>query len=154
MGWFVGSRSSRIYSYPKERSYLNEIMLVSQLLNSEHSDWDIHNLKLWFEDSVMKIFENSNVLGFCQLNQPIGFARWRHIIIMTLFGAIFGKPILHECHKMLIWRIAVDVLPTKANLDRFFEIGDDICPLCKLEVESSIHLFALCPVAKSVWFNS
>lgn len=74
--------------------------------------------------------------------------------MMTLFGAIFGKPILHEWHKLFIWRTAVDGVPTKANFDRFFKIGDDICPLCKLEVESSIHLFALCPVAKSVWFNS
>lgn len=57
----MGSRSSRIYSYPKERSYLNEIMLVSQILNSEHSDWDIHNLKSWFENSVIKFFENSNL---------------------------------------------------------------------------------------------
>ena len=47
-----------------------------------------------------------------------------------------------------------NVLPTNANLGKFFEIGDDICPSCKLKVESSIHLFALCPVARPVWFNS
>ena len=55
---------------------------------------------------------------------------------------------------MLIWRIVVDCLPTKANLARFFDIGDVLCPLCKAEVESSIHFFALCPVAKAFWFNS
>ena len=55
---------------------------------------------------------------------------------------------------MLIWRIAVDCLPTKANLARFFDIGDVLCPLCKAKVKSSIHLFALCPVAKVFWFNS
>ena len=55
---------------------------------------------------------------------------------------------------MLIWRIAADCLPTKANLARFLDIGDELCPLCKAEVESSIHLFALCLVAKALWFNS
>ena len=27
-------------------------------------------------------------------------------------------------------------------------------PLCKAEVESLIHLFALCLMAKALWFNS
>ena len=55
---------------------------------------------------------------------------------------------------MLIWRIAANCLPTKTNLARFFDIGDELCPLCKAEVESSIHLFTLCLVAKAFWFNS
>ena len=55
---------------------------------------------------------------------------------------------------MLIWRIAADCLPTKANLARCLDIGEVLCPLCKTEVESSIHLFALCLVAKALWFNS
>ena len=55
---------------------------------------------------------------------------------------------------MLIWRIAAEFLLTKDNLARDFEIRDALCPLCKLEIESSIHLFVLCLVAKAIWFNS
>ena len=55
---------------------------------------------------------------------------------------------------MLIWRIAAEFLLTKDNLARVFEIRDALCPLCKLEIESLIHLFVLCLVAKAIWFNS
>ncbi|KAM3702868.1 hypothetical protein ACJW31_04G055600 [Castanea mollissima] len=37
---------------PKSGANPNGILLVSQLLNSEHSDRDYHKLKLWFEDSI------------------------------------------------------------------------------------------------------
>ena len=61
---------------------------------------------------------------------------------------------LHERHKMMIWRIAVVCLPTKDKLSRFVDATDTYCPLYKMETETSLHLFALCPVAKAVWFNS
>ena len=61
---------------------------------------------------------------------------------------------LHERHKMMIWRIAVVCLPTKDKLSRFVDATDTYCRLYKMETETSLHLFALCPVAKAVWFNS
>ena len=62
---------------------------------------------------------------------------------------------LHERHKMMIWRIATGCLPTtKDKLSKFVDIGDVYCPLCRLEIESSLHLCAFCPIVKAVWFNS
>ena len=63
------------------------------------------------------------------------------------------KSRLHERLKMHLWRIAANVLPTKDVISQFanFEVG---CPLCNLSDESSLHLFALCPIAKSLWFRS
>ena len=55
---------------------------------------------------------------------------------------------------MMIWRIAAGCLPTKDKLSRLVDIGDVYCPLCRLEIESSLHLFVLCPVAKVVLFSS
>ena len=55
---------------------------------------------------------------------------------------------------MMIWRIAAGCMSTKDKLSRFVDIGDVYCPLCRLEIESSLHLFAFCPVTKAVWFNS
>lgn len=55
---------------------------------------------------------------------------------------------------MLLWRVATNFLPTKDNLCRFLDEGELIYPLCNSETESIVHLFALCPVAKAIWFNS
>ena len=55
---------------------------------------------------------------------------------------------------MMIWRIAASYLPTKDKLSRFVDIGDVYFPLYRLEIETSLHLFALCPIAKAVWFSS
>ena len=54
----------------------------------------------------------------------------------------------------MIWRITVGSLPTKDKLSMFVDATDTYCPLYKLETETSLHLFDLCPVAKAVWFNS
>ena len=51
---------------------------------------------------------------------------------------------------MMIWRITAGCLTTKDKLSRLFDIGDVYCPLCRLEIESSLHLFALCLVAQVV----
>ena len=63
------------------------------------------------------------------------------------------KSRLHERLKMHLWRIAANVLRTKDVISQFanFEVG---CPLCNLSDESSFHLFALCPISKSLWFRS
>ena len=63
------------------------------------------------------------------------------------------KSKLHERLKMHLRRIAANVLPTKDVISQFanVEVG---CPLCNLSDESSFHLFALCPIAKTFWFHS
>ena len=70
------------------------------------------------------------------------------------FWNCIWKAKLHERHKMMIWRIATSCLPTKDKLSRFVDIGDVYCPLYRLETKTSLHLFALCPIAKVVWFSS
>ena len=63
------------------------------------------------------------------------------------------KSRLHEKLKMHLWRIAANVLPTKDVISQFanVEVG---CPLCNLSDETPLHIFALCPIAKSLWFPS
>ena len=43
----------------------------------------------------------------------------------------------------MIWRIAAGSLPTKDKLSMFVDATDTYCPLCKMETETSLHLFAL-----------
>ena len=53
---------------------------------------------------------------------------------------------------MFLWRIAVDVLPTRENLSKRVEITDCKCILCGEEVDTLAHVFFRCPVARALWF--
>ena len=58
-----------------------------------------------------------------------------------------------ERMKMLLWRIGTTTLPTKKNLCQRMLIQDSCCALCKHELESPIHLFIECPIAKALWLS-
>ena len=64
------------------------------------------------------------------------------------------KSHLHERLKMLLWRIASNLLPTKDNLQRFITGEDKLCPLCMAANESVVHLFLQCTIAKALWFGN
>ena len=53
---------------------------------------------------------------------------------------------------MFLWRIAVDVLPTRENLSKGVEITDCKCILFGEEVDTLAHVFFRCPVARALWF--
>uniref|UniRef100_A0A2N9HU89 Reverse transcriptase zinc-binding domain-containing protein n=1 Tax=Fagus sylvatica TaxID=28930 RepID=A0A2N9HU89_FAGSY len=55
---------------------------------------------------------------------------------------------------MLIWRIASNVLPTKANLAHRMGGTALSCPVCKQEDETIIHLFYKCPISRAIWFSN
>jgi ribonuclease HI len=61
---------------------------------------------------------------------------------------------VHDRVKMLLWRIASNVLPTKDNLDQRLGVSDTACPLCNEAKETIIHLFLECSIAKAIWFGS
>ena len=56
--------------------------------------------------------------------------------------------------KMLLWRVALNLPPTKASMSRFALDLDTTCPLCGEHPESTIHLLWQCSLAKALWFNS
>ena len=60
---------------------------------------------------------------------------------------------IHERYKMLLWRIALNILPTRQRLQELGQVLDAKCPLCNCEEESSIHLFKECVVVKALWFG-
>jgi hypothetical protein len=51
------------------------------------------------------------------------------------------KTRIHDRLKMHLWRLAVDLLPTKDTLTRFVSSLDPICVLCDQECEDAVHLF-------------
>ena len=61
---------------------------------------------------------------------------------------------LHDRFKVLVWRIASGVLPTKLNFAQKVGFGDTRCPFCLDEEESLEHLFFKCHISKAIWFGS
>ena len=55
---------------------------------------------------------------------------------------------------MFLWRVALDILPTKDKLTSFFPAMDPKCPLCDALPESSLHLFIYCQVARFLWASN
>ena len=58
---------------------------------------------------------------------------------------------LPERLKMLLWRIGVDALPMKVNLNQKLNHIDPTCILCNSGDETCVHLFFECPFSKAHW---
>ena len=63
---------------------------------------------------------------------------------------IWNLPLPHKV-RHFAWRACRDILPTKVNLMRRNVVKDPFCDECKMEVESTGHLFWSCPRAREVW---
>jgi hypothetical protein len=57
---------------------------------------------------------------------------------------------VHDRVKMLLWRIASNVLPTKDNLAKRLGSIDTDCPLCNEAKETITHLFFECTVTRLI----
>ena len=56
--------------------------------------------------------------------------------------------------KVFGWRACHDILPTRGNLKKKWILLDDLCPLCGLFQESTIHVLWECSAAQDVWHGS
>ena len=63
---------------------------------------------------------------------------------------IWSLPLPHKI-RHFAWRVCRNILPTKVNLMRRKVVQDDICDECRLEAESSGHLFRTYPKDREVW---
>jgi hypothetical protein len=57
-------------------------------------------------------------------------------------------------HKILLWKLAWDILPTKATLAARIPAIDTTCHLCNAQVETALHIFTQCPITQSIWLTS
>ena len=53
-----------------------------------------------------------------------------------------------------VWKLIQDRLPTLSNLNNRGISTQTTCPLCNSDVESSTHLFLLCPFTRACWHGS
>ncbi|KAF3946921.1 hypothetical protein CMV_026869 [Castanea mollissima] len=114
---------------PKVDANPDLALVVSQLLSSDHSRWDIPKLNYFFEepvvDLIMKIpiplYQTEDSWSWIVTNSgsfSVKSAYWlcRAAATPSNIDAIRGqiwKTKLHERHRMHLWRIAANVLPSK-----------------------------------------
>ena len=59
--------------------------------------------------------------------------------------------------KHLLWKIAWNILPCRANIGRFVISEDDnawVCPFCNGPLETLNHIFLECDLARILWRTS
>ncbi|GJY48454.1 RNA-directed DNA polymerase, eukaryota, reverse transcriptase zinc-binding domain protein [Tanacetum coccineum] len=53
---------------------------------------------------------------------------------------------------VFIWRLMLNKLPTRVNLDRRdIDVGSILCPICLEDIETVNHIFFSCNMAKDLW---
>ncbi|KAL0006221.1 hypothetical protein SO802_013782 [Lithocarpus litseifolius] len=63
---------------------------------------------------------------------------------------LWALPLPHKT-RHFAWRACRDILPTKANLQKCKVVQDSLCDGCRLEVETTSHIFISYPRAREVW---
>uniref|UniRef100_A0A803P5V7 Reverse transcriptase domain-containing protein n=1 Tax=Cannabis sativa TaxID=3483 RepID=A0A803P5V7_CANSA len=61
---------------------------------------------------------------------------------------------VHHRLKFLWWQLARDSFPTRGKLSTFMNLPSNLCPLCDQQIETTMHLFWKCNLAKAIWFNT
>ena len=124
---------------PKEGAKSDLALVVSQLLMPEHRNWDMAKLNYFFEELVVElilsipipVFQKEDCWAWTTSNSglfSVKSAYWLLRVesppsnIDTVRGQIW-KTKIHECFKMLLWRIATNLLPSKEIICRFNEYG-------------------------------
>ena len=65
-----------------------------------------------------------------------------------VFGRIWKSKILERL-KMMLWRVALDILPTKEKLSRF-ATEPGLSSLCGHSPKSSLHIFVECHISRAL----
>lgn len=73
-----------------------------------------------------------------------------------VWHALWGMK-LQARWKHLLWKIAWNLLPFRANISRFVTVEDPntwLCPFCHNTLETLGHIFLECDLARNLWRNS
>lgn len=70
-----------------------------------------------------------------------------------LWKEIWKSPLPNSIRNFL-WRLAKNILPTKANLRKKSISTDSVCSFCSSSDENTEHLFMECPITKQIFFGS
>ena len=149
-------------------------MMVSDLIN-QNATWNIPLISSLFDSQsvreIQKIVINSSPgSDFLWTSSPSGkfSSSSAYRLISSQSVSTYSSPLeprhwkllwklnLNARLKLFLWKIAWDILPTKARLKAVFPIApaDPLCPFCNMAEDSLIHLFFSCSFARIAWRTS
>ncbi|XP_042950095.1 uncharacterized protein LOC122282210 [Carya illinoinensis] len=155
----------------------SSVMKVSELISHTNGQWNLPILRSLFrQDSINEILK----IPLAQTNQGPDTLIWTkthngsfsvktahhlassiasHLPFRDLNPDIQWNEIwnlkIHDRHKLLLWKIIWDILPTRERLKSFIPSLTSInCPLCDEAEETLLHLFIACPISRILWSQS
>lgn len=160
------------FRLPKDVLIPAHLRYVSDLMDSQNTTWNFQLLRdsfplsfcriiqsipiasreqdrlIWNptssgEFSVRSCYRLNNYAWFCtssRLDRKLWLLLW--------------KTTLHERHKILLWRILHNILPTKDQIHGMLRLSDPLCILCSHSMETLDHLLLDCPIVERWWLNS
>ncbi|KAK9270863.1 hypothetical protein L1049_026449 [Liquidambar formosana] len=160
------------------RQILNEGALVSDLIDAEKKEWRkslVNSIFLPHEAAIICQIPLSNRLPDDRPMwhyHPKGFFTVRSAYLMEMdtlrrqrsditgegssgdgnaVGAfVWSQPVPNKV-KHFVWRAVKGILPTIVSLTRRHISVDLICPMCRQDEETIIHVLKVCPVACLTW---
>ena len=109
--------------------------------------WSSHQADSWTwihssnrDLSVKSTFKEISKSNLLPPNNPILAKIW--------------KAKIHDRLKLFLWRVAAGILPTKDSIAKFVPSSNQVCVLCNEALESTVHIFWECPLARAMWFGS
>ncbi|XP_042964528.1 uncharacterized protein LOC122298726 [Carya illinoinensis] len=127
-----------------QQDSINEILKIPLPLSNQSSD------KLVWTPTQNGIFSVKTAYHLASnatnpLREVIPNIQWRKIWRLRI----------HDRHKLLLWKIIWDILPTRDHLKHFIPtLSSTNCPLCDGTEETLLHLFVECPVSRILWSQS
>ncbi|KAL0010720.1 hypothetical protein SO802_005828 [Lithocarpus litseifolius] len=139
-------------------------------LCSEQRNWDTAKLNYFFDELVVElilsilipVFQKDDCWAWTASNSGLFFVKFAYWLSrvesppsnIDVVRDQIWKTKLHEHFKMLLWRVAANLLPSKEIISRFNESMDLCFLLYSSAVETTLHLFTVCPFSKSLWYQS
>ncbi|GJZ81420.1 RNA-directed DNA polymerase, eukaryota, reverse transcriptase zinc-binding domain protein [Tanacetum coccineum] len=106
--------------------------MLSYLLNMIHGKWTLDVSKGFSVASVRSLID-SHTLDVGSLA-----TRWNRSIPIKV--------------NIFLWRLSLNKLPSRVNLDRKgIDVDSLLCPICHEDVETVNHIFFSCEMAKDLW---
>ena len=135
------------------------------------------SLKCWIDTKLYELFDEETIGAIKKISIPTTLISDKLVWILNSKGTFSVKSAyttsqlineeddgglwkklwklkFHERFKVLLWRIASGILPTRLNIATKLGWGDTCCPLCDSDEESIEHLFFQCSVARAIWFGT
>lgn len=147
----------QIFLVPEEVCINEQVVRVRDLVSEDSSEWNFATVSTNFSPHISDVILNTPIIGeqdsFVWAPSKSGRFSIKSVyrINKERFAMASGidrrlwKQLcyssLHERHKMLIWKLLVDVLPTNHRIKSFVPLPDLFCFLCDSSIESISHFF-------------